>query len=215
MPDVIHAIVLFGDVIESRKAAGRAAAWLRTLSADLDEAFAPVRLARFGFTQGDEIQGLLRVDADPFAAVVRAQLHPDAPRMRWVAVAGEVDPGRGPATQRTGAAFLAARDLLERARARRDDLLAQAGDERADRLLDNLAPLLAVLLRELSPRQRAAARLMLVDGLRQADVADRLGVSRATVSVLVDRARIREIGRLHAALAMILRDGLAARGIAG
>jgi DNA-binding transcriptional regulator LsrR (DeoR family) len=45
---------------------------------------------------------------------------------------------------------------------------------------------------------------MLVDGLRQAEVAERLRIARPTVSVAVERARVREIGRLrHALLALV------------
>jgi DNA-binding NarL/FixJ family response regulator len=204
-------IVLFGDVVESRREGGRSTAWLRALSTRLDAVYADVRLARFDFTQGDELQGLLRLDADPFVAVLHAGTHPDAIPMRWVVVAGAIDPGRGAATRRTGPAFVTARQTLARARARRDDLVAVSGDAAHDVLLDDLAPLLAVLLRELTERQRLVARLVLVDGLRLAEAADRMGVSRATVSVLADRGRVRQIGRLASAVGQLFRDGVAAR----
>jgi DNA-directed RNA polymerase specialized sigma24 family protein len=133
--------------------------------------------------------------------------------MRWVAVAGEVDPGRGPATQRTGPAFLRARGRLTEAAARRDGLLVESGHPPTDALLDDVAPLLAELIGDLTARQRVVARLLLVDGLRQSEAAVRLDVSRATVSVAADRAHVRSIGRLADALARLLRDGAtAARG---
>jgi DNA-directed RNA polymerase specialized sigma24 family protein len=66
-----------------------------------------------------------------------------------------------------------------------------------------------VLLEDLSERQRELGRLLLLDGLRRAEAADRLGVSRATVSVLADRGRIREIDRLARALATIFGRGVA------
>ncbi|HKG57701.1 MAG TPA: hypothetical protein VKA85_10680, partial [Candidatus Limnocylindrales bacterium] len=144
------AIVLFGDVADSRADAPRATAWLRTLSVDLDRRFGEERLARFAFTQGDEIQGLLRRSADPTIAVLHAALHPHGMRMRWVAVAGAIEAGRGPATERTGAAFIAARDLLAVARRRRDDFVIRVGDAAVDALLDDLAPTLAVLLGDLT-----------------------------------------------------------------
>jgi len=51
-------IVLFGDVVESRDDPEAASAWLRTLRALLEGIYAPPdRLAPFGFTQGDELQG--------------------------------------------------------------------------------------------------------------------------------------------------------------
>ena len=105
------ASVLFGDVIRSRRDARSATAWLRTLTADLADAYPPEeRLARFEFTQGDEIQGLLVPSADPLRAVLRAALHPERIERRWVVVRGAVDPGRGPATQRSGAALVASFD---------------------------------------------------------------------------------------------------------
>jgi DNA-directed RNA polymerase specialized sigma24 family protein len=114
--------------------------------------------------------------------------------MRWVIVRGEVDPGRGPATQRSGPAFIAARERLAAAGARRERLALVTGDPEADLLLDGIAPLLGDLLAELTPRQREIAWLLLVEGLRRADVAERLGVSRATISVAADRAHLRSLG---------------------
>jgi predicted DNA-binding protein (UPF0251 family) len=202
-------IVVFGDVIASRRLAGGASADLRSLARELDGAFERERIARFGFTQGDEVQGLLDDAADPFRVVVTAALRHTPIGLRWAIAAGQVDDGDGPATERTGAAFLRAREALTRARARRDDLVAVTGDPEADALLADLAPLLAVLLEDLSDRQRELARLLLVDGLRQAEAADRLGVSRATVSVLADRGRVREVDRLARALGTIFGRGVA------
>jgi len=204
------AIVLFGDVATSRRAAARSSRWLRTIASDLDRYYGKRRLARFGFTQGDELQGLLAPDADPFGAIIRAALHPDSLRMRWAVAIGPVDAGSGPATERTGAAFLAAREAITRAKVQRDGLVVVSGAARTDTLLADVAPLLVILLDELTKRQREIARLMLVDGLRQADVADNLRIARPTVSVAVERARIREIERLRHALATLIRDGASA-----
>jgi predicted DNA-binding protein (UPF0251 family) len=209
MTEVVHGFVLFGDVVRSRRDPPTSTDWLRALEADLDGAYAPEeRLAPFGFTQGDELQGLLRLTADPFRAVLRASLHPAARPMRWAIVAGPVDPGEGPATQRTGEAFLAARSLLEVTKARRDRLSIAVGDPSADALLADLAPLLADLLGELTERQREVARLLLVEGLRRSEAAEVLDVSRATISVVADRARVRGIERLTDALRRIIRDGV-------
>jgi DNA-binding NarL/FixJ family response regulator len=209
----MNAIVLFGDVIRSRRDSSGSTEWLRTLVADLEAAYSPAeRLADFEFTQGDEIQGLLALSANPLVAVLRAGLHPERRIMRWVVVAGEVDPGRGPATQRTGAAFLRARDLLAEAAARRDGLILSTGDAQTDRLLDDLAPLLAELLRDLTMRQRVIGRLLLIDGLRRSEAAERLNVSRATISVAADRAHLRSIGRLAHALGALFASGLEAAG---
>jgi hypothetical protein len=191
------ALVLFGDVIRSRREPSAATDWLRTLTADLTNAYpAHERLAPFEFTQGDEIQGLLAPSADPLRAVLRATLHPEAAKMRWVIVAGEVDPGRGPATQRSGPAFIAARERLTVAVTRRERLAVISGDPATDELLEALAPLLGELLADLTDRQREIGWLLLVEGLRRSDAAERLHVSRATISVAADRAHLRSIGEL-------------------
>lgn len=205
---MVNAIVLFGDVVRSRRDPGAATSWLRALGRELAEQYPPdEQLAAFEFTQGDELQGLLVSTADPVAAVLRSWTSPHALRMRWVVVAGAVDPGDGPATQRTGPAFLRARERLAEASARRDGLAMATGDPRTDALLDDVAPLLAELLGDLTERQRVVARLLLVEGLRQSQVAERLGVSRATVSVAADRAHVRSIGRLANALRTLFRAG--------
>ena len=201
-------IVLFGDVVDSRRDPVRSSAWLRTLCSELEDLYPPdERVAGFGFTQGDELQGLLAATADPLLAVLHAALDPEAMRMRWAVALGQVEVGTGPATERTGEAFLRARELLEATRFRRDGLLMSTGEPGADRLLDNLAPLLAELLDDLSPRQRVIARLMLLEGLRQAEVAAELGVARATVSVAYARGRVRPIDRLATALRSIFGAG--------
>jgi hypothetical protein len=203
---VPEAFVLFGDVIRSRRNAPSATAWLRTLSADLTKAYAAdERLARFEFTQGDELQGLLVPTADPLAAVIRAALHPGRIEMRWVAVRGDVDTGRGPATQRSGPAFIAARERLVTAAARRERLAVVTGDPATDELLDGLTPLLAELLSELTVRQREIGWLLLVEGVRRADAAERLHVSRATVSVAADRAHLRWLGDAIAVLRTLIQ----------
>ena len=191
------AVVLFGDVIRSRLDASAATAWLRVLTADLTTAYpADAILAPFEFTQGDELQGLLAATADPTIAILRAALHPDAVPMRWVVVAGAVDPGHGPATQRSGPAFIAARERLTTAAARRERLAVVSGHPATDELLDGIAPLLGELLADLTDRQREIAWPILVEGLRRSEAAERLGVSRATVSVAADRAHLRSLGSL-------------------
>jgi DNA-binding CsgD family transcriptional regulator len=196
-------LVLFGDVIRSRRDAVASTTWLRTLTVDLDRAYGPdERLAPFEFTQGDELQGLLMPAADPTIAILRAALHPSALPMRWVVVAGQVDPGRGPATQRSGPAFIAARERLAAAATRRERLSVVSGDSATDELLDGTAPLLGQLLADLTDRQRQIGWLVLVEGLRRSEAAERLRVSRATVSVAADRAHLREL----ASLARVVRS---------
>jgi hypothetical protein len=206
------AIVVFGDVVDSRLDGPASARWLRALSRELDDAYETRRCAEFGFTQGDELQGVLRADADPLEAVLRATLREERPpEMRWAISAGKIEGGEGPATQWTGEAFVAARELIDRARRRRDRLVARSGDERADALLDDVAPVLGALLERLTSRQRLVGKLLLVDGLRQAEAADRLDVARPTISVAADRGHVRDIDRLHRATAALLRDGIRAQ----
>lgn len=63
---------------------------------------------------------------------------------------------------------------------------------------------------DLTQRQRQVARLILVDGRRQAQVAAELGVARATISVMTARGHLRSIARLVAAIRLILGERLAA-----
>ncbi len=201
----VPGLVLFGDVIRSRRDGPAATGWLRTLAADLMATYASTdRLAAFEFTQGDELQGLLAPDADPLVAILRATLHPAARPMRWVVVAGGVDPGRGPATQRSGPAFITARERLAEANARRERVAIVSGDAATDELLGGLGPLLGELLADLTKRQREIGWLLLVEGLRRADAAERLGVSRATVSVAAERAHLRSIGELARVIRTLL-----------
>lgn len=200
--------MLFGDVVDSRRDSAAATAWLRALVPELEAAYPPAeRIADFEFTQGDELQGLLATTADPVQAVLRAWLHPDHLPMRWIVAAGQVDPGRGPATQRTGDAFLRARARAEDRATRRDGLLMSSGDPMTDAALDDLTPLLADLLADLTKRQRTVARLVLVEGLRRSEAAERLEVSRATVSVVAERAHLRSIDRLARRISATFEDG--------
>jgi predicted DNA-binding protein (UPF0251 family) len=199
-------IVLFGDVVASREEPTGSVTFLRTLCRELETLYGEQKLASFGFTQGDELQGLLARSADPFRAVLHAGLHPDYRPIRWAIAAGPIEPGTGPATERTGEAFVTARITLERARAQRDRLVVRTGDPHSDGLLDDLAPLLVEHLDALTPAQREATRLLVEEGLRQAQVAERLGVARATVSVVAKRAGARSIARLARALATIHAD---------
>ncbi|MGH2465283.1 MAG: hypothetical protein ACRDGI_07475, partial [Candidatus Limnocylindrales bacterium] len=179
--------------------------WLRTLCAALEEAYPPAdRVASFGFTQGDELQGLLRPTADPVAVVLRAALADDARPMRWAIAFGSVEPGSGPATQRTGEAFLAARAALDETRRLRTNLRIVTGVPTVDGLLDDLAPVLGTALERLSPSQRRVAGLILVEGLRRSEVADRLHVSRATVSVAAERGGVPSLERLSRAIRTLL-----------
>jgi hypothetical protein len=199
-----QAIVVFGDVVHSRRDPAASSAWLRSLCVELQAMYGNETLAAFGFTQGDELQGLLRPAADPLGVVLRAALDEHAWPMRWAIAVGSVEPGYGPATQRTGEAFIAARAGLEQTRRQRSSLRIVTGDHAVDVLLDDLAPVLGSALENLSPTQRRVARLILIDGLRRFEVADRLDVSRATVSVAASRGGVPSLERLSRAIRNLL-----------
>jgi RNA polymerase sigma factor (sigma-70 family) len=211
--DGSRGVVLFGDVVGSRHGPGNATGWLESLRRTLDDVYETVRLADFEFTQGDEIQGLLAPAADPFHAILLSTLRPHTgteavPRMRWVTVLGHVNPGEGPTTHRTGDAFVRARGLLGQARDERDGLLCVTGDPTADAYLAGTTPVLAAIIEDMTDRQRHIARLALVDGLRQSEIAERLDVSRPTVSVSYARADVRNLSRLVTAIRAIWSDGV-------
>src|SRR5579862_1760485 len=107
-PATMTAVVLFGDVVGSRRDPAGASVWLRRLCGELESVYGPDRLAPFAFTQGDELQGLLRPGSDPLRGVLFASLHEDALPMRWAVVSGDVATGEGPATERGGDAFVRA-----------------------------------------------------------------------------------------------------------
>lgn len=198
------AIVVFGDVIHSRLDPAGSSAWLRALCAELQAAHAAEALAAFGFTQGDELQGLLRPSADPIGVVLRAALAEGARPMRWAIAVGAVEPGRGPATERTGQAFVVARAALEETRRQHSSLRIVTGVPTVDVLLDDLAPVLGGALENLTPTQRRVAGLILVEGLRRSEVADRLQVSRATVSVAASRGGVPSLERLSRVIRNLL-----------
>jgi RNA polymerase sigma factor (sigma-70 family) len=204
----VPALVLFGDVVNSSRDRIGTTEWLRGLVDELDVAYEGRRLAQFDFTQGDEIQGLLKPDADPIEAVLRAALGPSARPVRWVAIRGPVDPGEGPATRRNGTAFIAARKAIEEARARHQRLVVVTGKPDVDALLADMTPVLADLLAALTARQREVTRLAVVEGLRQSGVAERLGIRRATVSVSFTRARVQSIEHLVSAIRTVYSTGV-------
>ncbi len=202
-----RALVLLGDVVASRRAPDRAAAWLDRLAADLNgtpgpDGWAP--LVAFRRVRGDELEGAIDPGADPFRPVLVAALRPEDIAIRWAIVAGPVEGALG-----------AGRVALASARGRGDGLLVRTGAPGPDGLLADLAPALVTLLGCLTPRQREIARPLLLEGRRQADVAAALGVTRATVSVAVSRGGVHAIERLLRAARTLVRDGVATAGANG
>ena len=195
-------------MVGSRRDSAGSTAWLRDLAAELNDAYAASRLADFGFTQGDEIQGLLAADADPLVAVLHAALGGSARPIRWVCIWGGVDPAPpdDPATQHTGSAFLRARAAIEEARVGHDRLVIRTGRPDADALLGGMTPALMELLDDLTPTQRVVARLAIIEGLRQSEVAEKLNVRRATISVSFARSKIAPLQRLIGAIRLVCRN---------
>jgi DNA-binding CsgD family transcriptional regulator len=131
--------------------------------------------------------------------------------MRWVIVRGEVDEdplgGRAPATERSGPAFVVARETIDAVRSGHERLVILTGQADVDSLLADMAPALVDMLDGLTERQRTVARLALIEDLRQSEVADRLKVRRATISVSFSRARVRSLQRLVAGLRRVYESG--------
>ena len=117
-----------------------------------------------------------------------------APAVRW-----GIGVGRDDAT-----AVRRARDALRTARQPVARIGFATGDAWRDAVLADLGLVLTALLDDLTPRQAQIAGLLLVGGVRQADVAAALGVSRATVSVAVARARLPAIAAACRAIEALL-----------
>jgi DNA-directed RNA polymerase specialized sigma24 family protein len=138
--------------------------------------------------------------------ILLAGLQPGLPALRW-SIATAHPAAQDPSRKALVRAAVAALDAGTR---RRDPIAVDSGDARTDALLADLAPGFAALLAGLTDRQREAGRLLLMDGLRRSEVAAVLGISRPTVSVMVDRARLLEIERLARGLDAILTTGMPA-----
>jgi DNA-directed RNA polymerase specialized sigma24 family protein len=103
-------------------------------------------------------------------------------------------------------------DALADGSRRRSPITVRSGARHADALLADLASGLTALLAGLTDRQRETGRLLLIDGLRRSEIAAALGISRPTVSVMVDRARLLEVDRLARGLDEILRTSVERMG---
>jgi DNA-directed RNA polymerase specialized sigma24 family protein len=152
-------------------------------------------------TDGGRLRVLAGPDDQPFRLILVAGLQPAMPPLRWgVAVVETADPAA------------AAVEALEAGEHARQPITTFTGDTLADTVLADLTPGFAALLAGLTDRQREVGRLLLVDGLRRSEVATALGISRPTVSVMVDRARLRELDRFTRALDALLLTGLRSVG---
>lgn len=210
MPERSLGIALLGEAVGPRRDPRSSRGWLARLGHELDDDYGDERMLPFAAAGGVELRGLLRVTADPLAAVLRGALGPEARRMRWAIALGGGEPGESLMDEVSGEAFDLARGALERGRRQHDALMLVTSDPAADGLLEALGPVLGDMLARLTTRQRTVARLMLVEGRRQAEVAEELGVSCATISVNVARSRLRSMARLVAATNAIFASGLPA-----
>jgi RNA polymerase sigma factor (sigma-70 family) len=202
-----QATALIGEPVGSRDPRA-SRGWLARLAYELDELYGEERLVPFAAVGGTELRGLLAPSADPLAAVLRGALRDESRRMRWAIAlaASEVPETLSEATG--GEAFDVCRGALLRARRSHDALVIVTGDPGSDRLLEAIAPVLGDMLARMTIRQRTVARLLLVEGRRQAEVAERLGISRQTVSVNVARSRLRSLARLSAAVSAVYSDAV-------
>lgn len=199
------AVALIGEPVGARDPRS-SRGWLARLGYELDELYGAERLAPFAAAGGVELRGLLAPSADPVEAVLRGALREEGRRMRWAIVLGPAPVGPSLADEAPGEAFDVARGCLLRARRMHDALTIVTGDPSSDRLLDAIAPVLGDMLARLTARQRTVARLLLIEGRRQAEVAERLGISRQTVSVNVARSRLRSLARLSAAVSAVFAE---------
>jgi hypothetical protein len=100
---------------------------------------------------------------------------------------------------------------LQLARERGVEVGFATGDPWRDTLLADLELALSALLDDLTPRQAEIARLVLLHGARQVEVAQALGVSRATVSVAVSRGHLPAIAGVRRAMEALLVSAAGAR----
>jgi len=198
-----RAICVVGTDIEGLEGGPPAGAAVASLRSRLDDDFDGDLLASFEFHAG-RIVGLLAPGADPLRAVLLGAVGDGAMGIRWGIAQGTIESGAERIARRAASLTVLADEAIAIGRARRDRLIVRTGVAGADRLLDGIAPLLVELLDDLTGRQRTVARLILLEGLRQADVADTLGVSRATVSVMAGRGRIRSVERLAGAIRAVM-----------
>jgi DNA-binding CsgD family transcriptional regulator len=146
----------------------------------------------------------------PFRLMLEVGLQPGVPALRWAvaAAARTTTIEQDAADDRHLALPRRALELLDAGPNRRSPIVVSGLGERPDRLLADLAPGFAALVVGLTARQREVGRLLLVEGLRRSEVAAALGISRPTVSVMVDRARLLEIERFARGLDSVVAGAL-------
>ena len=170
------------------------AAWLDALCGDLDKRYRADLVASLGRTKGDEVQGLLRPDADVMGTHLHYALADDRLPMRWSIASGEADAGEGPATDWTGQVLVAASDTRVAMKHTDDRLRVATGDAALDERLAVFAPWIADWAFELTVKQRTIFRLYLGERGRQ---QSRTEVARETEG-LVDPSLVHRVLRSRA-----------------
>ncbi len=177
---------------------------LATVATEINELYEDTELVfPFRATSSNCIEGRLGPGADPLAAILLGTLAA-GPELHWTVVADSKQRTDEPSADRRGG-------VQPRAGGR---AVVRTGSDHEDRLLEDLLPALFDQLDELTERQRTVVRLALVDGLRQSQVAARLGVKRATVSISFERSHVGSLNRFVSALRRIMLgvEGATERG---
>ena len=193
-------LILLGEVAGTRQDGSGSTAWLRSLASELDEAYGSERLGHFDLSESGILAGRLTGTADPLVAVLHGALGPGSRPIRWICVRSCPDGHDGKFDVAGLPGSAAAFDALKAARAAHEMLVLRTGRSDIDRLLADMTPALTGMLGDLTARQRGVARMALLEGLRQSEVAQRLGVRRATISVSFARARIQSLAALVSAV---------------
>lgn len=207
MPITAPVIAVIGDVVQSRAIPPRqrekVQRALERFMAHINKRYAGAVLSDFLVTLGDEFQGLLDVP-DPVPDIVqdiREQL-PEL-RLRLAVSKGILTTSRKKtALGMDGPAWHAARDLLEKSRARRDSVQVGVwftGFRDDDLVLNAISGLLGHHWDKLVPTQREVVSVLRHhEGLRK-DAATELGISQQSLSNRAQSAGAREYAAgLHA-----------------
>ncbi len=190
--DAVTRFVLLAEPVER---GGSDGSKLAAFVDDLSAVFRGRIETPFALRDG-RVGGAIDAGASPVDAIVLSQLAAPVP-LRWAALA-TTGPGPGPGE------WEAAASALDDARAAGERAVVRTGVAAVDRLVADILPALIDQLGDLTIRQKEVARLALFDGLRQSQVAGRLGIARATTSIAFERAHVRSLARLIAAATTLI-----------
>ncbi|WP_232828706.1 SatD family protein [Kribbella monticola] len=164
-------------------------------------------LRKFERTAGDEVQGVMaeaRATIDVIVQLIRAD--------RWYVGLGigEVDEPLPRSTRAgSGAAFVNAREAVNRAKASPHHINVIGTDEHHAEQVESVLWLMASVLRRRSERGWAVADL-LAEGLSRREIGVKLGISQSAVTQRAQAAGVVEEQRGRALAAELLGSGAAA-----